>query len=71
MYWNSVPLKEGQGRERDGKGRRDLGQPSAAQFPRHQAGNDDGRSLGENREKPQPNQRKAEEFQADALDERA
>ena len=62
-------LKERQRRERNGQGSGDLSQAAAAELARHEAGDDDGRGLREDGEEPQPNQRKTEERQADALDE--
>ena len=61
-------FEEGQRRERHGERGRDLREASAAKFARHQAGDDDGRGLREDGEEAQPDEGKAEEGEADALE---
>ena len=64
-------FKERQRRKCDGERGSDLREAVAAEFARHEAGDDDDRGLREHREQAQADHGKAEERQADVLDERS
>ena len=62
-------LKHGHAGEAEGEGGHDLSQSSAAEIAGHEAGDENGRGLGQNREEPQPDERQAEDAEGDVLHE--
>ena len=62
-------VEHGQGRECDGEGGRGLREAAAAEFFRHEAGDDEGCRLREDGEEAQADERNAEEREADVLEE--